>query len=236
MDIDQYSTEHPNRDVQEKILDDELLTLFRNKPLNILEIGCGDGGLALAVLKKFNFVKSYYAYDISQIRLDRLNNTGESYVQSGQLITISNLSEINFENFPGFDLIVSEQVIEHVVDELAFLKDIYGVSNGKSIVYLSTVFITLPGYYFYKNDAGERVLDPTHIREYRDKELLEKIRGLGFMVIAESRNKIYYPLSSFLSKILIKFLKFNYRTSSKWWIRLPGYYNWRIILKKHDKV
>lgn len=235
MDIDEYAMRHLNRDVDEKILDSQLEVLFENNPKFVLEIGCGDGALALAVLERFRFVEKYYACDISAKRLERLRDFAVERGLLDRLILLQDIEELPKTEKIPFDLIVSEQVIEHVDDEDRFLEAIASISADKSIVYISTIFINVPGYYFYKNETGQRVLDPTHVREYRDRQLLDKCRKAGLSVLSEDYEKVYYPLSSLVKKIITRFgIKLD--LGSRWWLRLPGYFNWRLVLIRSNDI
>ncbi len=234
MDIEAYAENNKNRIYTEKVLDEELSLLMDNRVQTVVEFGCGDGGLASRVLSDYSYIRSYIAHDISTTRLNRVREICLEHVESGKLILEGDVSAIA-NQVPSPDLIVSEQVIEHVLDERSFLENILNICSDNTLVYISTVFITGPSYYYYKNSDGLRVLDPTHVREYRDEELIDLMKSVGFDVISEKKVKIYYPISSFINRITQKF-GLRLFSKSAFWMRLPFYYNWRIIARRCSKV
>lgn len=235
MELEIYAEKHTNRNYQEKVIDEEIVTIFRNNIKTVVEIGCGDGALAYTALKDFPSINQYFAFDPSDIRVERLRNLCSGEIERQRLTPSSDLDVISKEIKGLPDVLISEQVIEHVEDEKSFLKSILELSGPHTIIYISTVFICGPSYYYYKNDKGVRVLDPTHIREYHDDELLDKIRSLGFEIVVERKLPMKYPLSSFINKLCRK-AGFQVFKSNCIWVRLPFYFHWRIIIRKTSKV
>jgi 2-polyprenyl-3-methyl-5-hydroxy-6-metoxy-1,4-benzoquinol methylase len=231
MEIENYAKKHRNRTYVEKIIDEEIITLLENGANTVVEIGCGDGALAYTMLRDFECVSDFYAYDISDLRLTRLSEICSDHLNSQRLRFYSDFDELKSAMTTSADLVVSEQVIEHVDGEEEFLRNIHRLCDDNTIVYLSTVFINGPAYYYYKNKAGKRVLDPTHVREYSNQDLIKKIRHSGFDLIYEKKRKMFYPLSSFINKCSRTFGFEIFRTS-RFWIRLPFYYHWRLSFKK----
>ena len=71
------------------------------------------------------------------------------------------------------DLIISNQIIEHVSNDELMIKEMARVLNREGLIYLSTVFKKWYGWYFYRNRNYHWVIDPTHEREYaNDSPLL----------------------------------------------------------------
>ncbi|MEJ5262645.1 MAG: class I SAM-dependent methyltransferase, partial [Ignavibacterium sp.] len=94
----------------------------------ILDIGSGEGGTS-SILSKTNFVISV---DLSLIRLFRQR----------QNYKIKNLINCNALNLPFkknfFDVIILQDVIEHLSNRENFLREIKKVLNRDGIIYLST--------------------------------------------------------------------------------------------------
>lgn len=233
MEIENYAEGYKNRTYLEKIVDDEIVTLLNNGFSRIVEIGCGDGALAFATLRDFKSISRFHAFDISETRIKRISSICSQYLASGKLKVFTDFNKLKSDIKGSVDLVVSEQVIEHVEGEDDFLRNILSLCGEHTIVYISTVFINGPRYYYYKNHLGQRVLDPTHVREYSNNNLIEKIREIGFDVIAERKEKVFYPLSSFINKVTKK-LGFELFSSSCIWVRLPFYYHWRLTLKRRS--
>lgn len=119
---------------------------------NVLEVGCGEGrGLATIA----SYCKNYTALDKNAALLQSLS------------LVYPNFSFINtnvppFENIAdnSFDTIVCFQVIEHIEDDIFFVKEISRVlkPGGKAIISTPNIHLTLSR-------------NPWHTREYTPKEL-----------------------------------------------------------------
>ena len=96
--------------------------------LNILDLGSGEGGTSW-ILSDKNFVVSL---DISLDRLKRQKDKSGSY----ELI-LCDAALLPFkENF--FDLIILQDVIEHVTSPVKLIENIYKILKPGGVVYLST--------------------------------------------------------------------------------------------------
>lgn len=128
----------------------------------ILEVGCGDGygTLFLADCERDFEIK---AIDINEEIIERINKN-------------SSREECRFSPYDGahipyedsaFDAVISFQVIEHVPNESAFLKELCRVlaPGGK-------VFISTPNR-SYRLKPGQTPWNRHHIREYLPKELAD---------------------------------------------------------------
>lgn len=235
MELEVYAERHGNRNFEEKVIDEEIVTVLQNNIKTVVEVGCGDGALAFTALRDFSCIKKYFAFDPSKTRINRLKGLCSADIKNQRIVSSSDLKALS-KKIKGLpDMVISEQVIEHVEDEESFLKNIFDVSGRQTIIYISTVFINGPAYYYYKNERGLRVLDPTHVREYRDDELLNKIRATGFDVVAERKLPMKYPLSSLINK-LCRIVGFQIFKSNCIWVRLPFYFHWRLIIRKKNGV
>ena len=83
----------------------------------------------------------------------------------------------------SFDLVVSTQVIEHVPDDQAFVREIKRVLTSGGLCVVSSVIKMHFGWYFYRNKQGERVLDPTHVREYSSAQEFTVSRTVSDLVV-----------------------------------------------------
>ena len=87
----------------------------------------------------------------------------------------------------SLDFIVSNQVIEYIYNHEKVISEAFRILQKKGIFYISTVFKKWYGWYFYRSN-GRWVLDPTHVREYKDtNDLMLIINNIGFKVIKEKR-------------------------------------------------
>ncbi len=215
----------------------ELLdSLFKNNINfeNIADLGCGDGAILFALSKKgyLQNIKTIFALDISAERIDAVRKIDEKI--TCQVADVSNLNIIQ-DNF--LDLVISNQVIEHIPDEDRFVKEMSRVLRPHGLLYLSTVFKKWYGWYFYRNSQDAWVLDPAHLREYTQEEnLLDIIKKYNFSVIKNRKHLQWFPVTDFfckrlgLSRRIYQNKIIRYLRMFK--IPIPGYYNWEMLLVK----
>ena len=119
---------------------------------DILEPGCGEGrGIELLAHKS----KSYMALDKIQSVIDKLKPRFPNVeFRSTFFPPFTELKD------NSFDVVISFQVIEHLKDDLGFLKEIHRVlrPGGKAIITTPNIKMTL-------------TRNPWHVREYTNQEL-----------------------------------------------------------------
>ena len=120
---------------------------------DILEVGCGEGRGVELLAPKAN---SYTGIDKIPAVINRLKSEYSQY--DFRQMVIPPFQDLGDDSF---DVVVSFQVIEHLDQDLEFLKEIYRVlkPGGKAL-------ITTPNI---KNSISR---NPWHIREYTANELL----------------------------------------------------------------
>ncbi len=95
--------------------------------LSVLDLGSGEGGTS-AVLSQNNFVTSF---DLSLLRLKRQSNKGKFEKING--------NALNIPFKPNqFDLIILQDVIEHLTDVNIFVENLRILLKQNGIIYLST--------------------------------------------------------------------------------------------------
>lgn len=99
--------------------------LDQNKPLKVLEIGCGEAGVLKAFLERGDRCTGI---ELGQNRIDVGKERLSDYIANGQLDFIcENIYNIDPGTLPSrFDLIILKDVIEHIPDQgkfIPFLKD-----------------------------------------------------------------------------------------------------------------
>ena len=144
------------------------------------------------------------------------------------------------------DFNFSTMVIEHV-DDKNFAEEVYRTLKPGGYFFVTSVIKTKNAWYFYKNDSGETVLEPSHLKEYKSiRELEDVLKPLGFTIIKSSSPRICFPLVDPFFKLLIKFSgikKFVRKKNLLEWkpieflrlstqIPVPGYYAVEILAKK----
>ena len=138
------------------------------------------------------------------------------------------------------DFIFSTMVIEHV-DDKNFAEEVYRTLKPGGYFFVTSVIKAKNAWYFYKNTAGETVLDPSHLKEYKSIQEFEKVfNSIGFAIIKSSASRIRYPALDPLLKWLVKFTGMQnllewkivefLRLSTQ--IPIPGYFAGEVLAKK----
>ena len=205
--------------------------LKANSWATLIDVGCGDGSLLHALVQRGHLSnKSVYALDVAPERLKIVREINEDLN-----CVIGSACDMPLAD-KSIDIFVSNQVIEHVPDDEAMVREIRRILADDGTVYLSTVFKKPYGWYFYRN-GGRWVLDPTHLREYsRDNQLLDFFQKYDFTILANKKTMDGRPVIDSIIRRLgggrqvygNRFLKFlrNFK------VPIPGYYNWEIVCKK----
>ena len=146
------------------------ICLDRETVKTVLDVGAGDGVFAHAINAHYKG-KTYYGIEKSESRFKNHGYAG----------CCGEFPEVTSELKP-YDLVICHHVIEHIEDEAAVLKELKRLT--KKYLYIATPYRSRIHMGYYRNAKGERVLDPTHLREYTTKEIVRKIaRGMsGFTV------------------------------------------------------
>ena len=100
------------------------------------------------------------------------------------------------------DVVVTRHVLEHIEDHVGAAAEMTRVLRPGGYLYLDAP-LRLPGaWYPYKNAAGTRVLDPTHVREYRSiDELASVVRsGGGLRLVDYEVQRISYALAELVAR------------------------------------
>jgi len=121
---------------------------------DLLEIGCGEGrGVELML----NQVKTYHAVDKNEDIIQKLqqNHPDGQFTQ----MVIPPLQNVESNRY---DFVISFQVIEHLKDDLLFLKEIYRVLKPGGLAIIST-----------PNIRHSLTRNPWHEREYTAQQLTE---------------------------------------------------------------
>lgn len=162
---------------------------------DLLEIGCGQGRGAPILLP---YAKKYVALDKHQSAVDSLKKKYPE-IDFRQAI-IPPLSGIDNDSF---DTVVSFQVIEHIRDDKAFLKEIHRVMKPGA-----KALITTP------NIKKSLTRNPWHIREYTARELEEltrevfsKVTPLG--ITGNEKALAYYEMNKKSVQKITRFDIFN---------------------------
>ena len=238
MDIEKYSSEHPHY-WSKQFSGPEIEFLFANNSFNkLIDVGCGDGVLLYALKEKgyLASIKEKWATDLSIKRLMGIKKTFKG-IKTKQ----DDAQELSKMPKNYFDTVLTTQVIEHVKDDGAMLKAMKKICKIGGIIFIETVFKKKYAWYFNKNQYGERVLDPTHEREYTsENELFDKVKLSGLKIVYERKRQLRFPIVDFfIRRFKIRDPNFFiahpfFGAIRKITIPVIGYYSWFIVLIKSD--
>ncbi len=201
----------------------------------IADLGCGDGAILYALNKKrlLEHFDKVYAVDLSAERIEKVKRIDDRIST-----LISDVCDLHQIQSNEIDLIISNQIIEHVLDCELMIKEMSRILNNNGAVYLTTVFKKWYGWYFYKDKKGKWVIDPTHEREYTDdSQLLDLLKEHKLEIVENRKTLHWFALTDFILKrigftrdIYEKSLFFRLLRRIK--IPILGYYNWEIVCRK----
>ena len=156
----------------------EMLEFLPVKYKTVLEIGCAEGGFKDLLGNDCEYWGVEYDGNAASIAKGKLHK-----VFVGQY---SDIEEQLANNY--FDLVICNDVIEHMYDERAFLHSIKTKMNSQG-----TIIISLPNVRYIKNiyellvkkdwryrDAG--ILDRTHLRFFTQKSIEHTMQDAGFYI------------------------------------------------------
>ncbi len=175
---------------------------------DLLEVGCGQGR-GIPIL--YPNAQKYIALERHQEIVDDLKKKYPNV----------DIRQAVVPPFPGipdnsFDTIISFQVIEHIKDDVAFLKEIYRTlkPGGKAIITTPNIKLSL-------------TRNPWHIREYTADQLYQLTSGIFSKVIAKGihgndRAMLYYEMNKQSVRKFTRFdiLDLQHRLPN-WALRIP---------------
>jgi 2-polyprenyl-3-methyl-5-hydroxy-6-metoxy-1,4-benzoquinol methylase len=205
--------------------------LVRSEWKSFADVGCGDGALLWALDRRGLFRdKEVHGIDLSRTRVELAQQINPAFhCQVGSATELACLAD------SSIDFLVSTQVIEHVPDDNDMVRAMARVLRPGGTVFLSTVHKKWYGWYFYRCN-GRWVLDPTHLREYKDdRQLLSFFEAAGFQVVENRKEQFFFPLVDFFLRRLgvsrNASLKRFTAVLRKLKVPIIGYYNWELILR-----
>jgi 2-polyprenyl-3-methyl-5-hydroxy-6-metoxy-1,4-benzoquinol methylase len=119
---------------------------------DVLEVGCGEGrGIPILI----NHAKSFTAID----KLEEVMRDLQAKYVSGKFLSM-NIPPFRELKDNSYDSVVSFQVIEHIEDDVLYLKEIYRVLKPGGVALITT-----------PNRSMSLSRNPWHIREYLPEQL-----------------------------------------------------------------
>lgn len=181
----------------------KFLKILDNNPYKLVDLGCGGGTLLhnIRKIRKINMNINLYGVDSSEV----ICKDTQMWLNDVTILC-KDVLKTNFER-ESFDIVTSTQVIEHL-DDILFLKEVNRILKSNGIFLCATVLKSKNARYFYKNKAGESVLEPTHLKEYTSIQSFEELlKKNSFSIIYADKTALKYPLIDPFFKILYQIFK-----------------------------
>ena len=195
----------------------------------VLDVGCGEGRHIFGILNEFEDV---YCYGLDQDipSLDKCKEGLEFFKEldsNGTIFQAGSVYQLPFEeNF--FDLIICSEVLEHLDDYHAAIKEIHRVlkPGGK---FLPSVPSYWPEKICWLLSKDYQNMPGGHVRIFKKHQLIDEVRNHGFKYNNSERfhgfHSAYWWLrclfwknqdANFLVKIYKKFLEFQILQNPAW--------------------
>jgi 2-polyprenyl-3-methyl-5-hydroxy-6-metoxy-1,4-benzoquinol methylase len=201
------------------------------KAARVLDVGCGHGAALLHFAKVSH--ATLFGIDCSSVAVQRAR---ELLPQAG--LTVGDVE--SWLGHDNIDVVYTSAVLEHVKDDDMLLHRMWRALRPGGYLCLCTVYKKAWAWYFYRNDAGQSVLEPSHVREYTS---LEELRAIvetnGFIVERMATSLFWYPIIDPLLTHIPGISRFSKFINGRFIqmlrkIRVPilGYYNVQVLCKK----
>jgi SAM-dependent methyltransferase len=206
VDLDEHLrriSESRDTDFRASSLND-LITEFV-RPAQVLDIGCGTGGLSIRLARRGFSVTSQ---DPSSRMIDRCREVFSSQGLDTSRIRLGGIQEVTEEDF--FDSVVALDVIEHIEDDLGALEKMTRALKPGGILVLSVPALS----FLY----GQKDRDVGHYRRYDKKVLLTLLGQAGIdQVRTRYWNLVGIPPVFVMSRLLKTRVpeSFRYRQGSE---------------------
>jgi len=172
-----------------------LAVLDRNPSAKVVDLGCGDGNFSVRVKEKIS-CNEMWGVDVDSLR--KAEKIGISVIRAD----LNNVLPFEAESF---DVVLSNQVIEHLFYPVKFIKEIYGILKSGGYAVISTenlaswdnILSLFLGYTPFSmqfdngfkignplspHEKNKVVTYPPHSRIFTWKGLIELARFVGFKV------------------------------------------------------
>jgi len=206
--FERYSHEniHPYSTSTSKLIEEMIKEYLRwARSFSLCDLGCGDGAVIFALHSQglLEAAEKIVGVDLSSERIEHLNQLKKAGVK--RLIGIvSDACSVKQFTDESFDLIICSQVVEHIHNQKALVKEIYRLLKPNGKAYVSSVIRKWPGIWIYRNN-GRWVLDPTHVHEYSSKEeFVSLLKENGLIPIQVKVTVCAFPIWDMLIRLLIK--------------------------------
>ena len=149
-----------------------LIAKIDSEKTKILDAGCGSGVYSYYVAKRFKNVE-VLAGDIQQTHIDNFSYFIAKTKLKNISVELTDLTKMSFEN--EFDMAISVDVMEHIIDDTKVFLNIHRALKDKGILLLHTPHVS------GNSKAHEGAFNDDHVREgYSAGEITDKLKSVGF--------------------------------------------------------
>jgi len=175
------------------------------KPLNILDVGCADGSRTLRMAKYFMIPTTRtYGLDINKTYIDQCRNL--FHVEMVDL----EIDRIPYED-EKFDLVVCNQVLEHLKNYNKVLEEIIRVTKPGGYIMIGIPNLAHLINRFYLLFGTQPMcldINSSHVRGFTHKSFKQKLTSLpGIYYIDSAGSELIYPLPLPIARPLSKTFK-----------------------------
>jgi 2-polyprenyl-3-methyl-5-hydroxy-6-metoxy-1,4-benzoquinol methylase len=192
VDIERYARDHPN--FVGAPLPEMVARVAR--PGVIADVGCGDGATISALHAAGLLGATTFAIDLSETRVRNAERVAPGVTGTVADAATTGLPDGSVEG------VVCTQVIEHVPDDRAVAREIARILRPGGWWYISSVVKRDRAWWLYTVD-GERRLDPTHVREYRNAdEFAAALRVPGLQIDELGEKRFWFPIAELAARLV----------------------------------
>ena len=184
-----------------------------------LEVGIGKGEYLYLYRKEINLI------------LGDINIKEELRGKIGNKMRIC---QLNLEKLPfltrSLNIIILQKIIAHINNTKKARDEVHRTLKDNGILILSTVIQGPLGIGLHKNERGKRVLEKSHINEFKSIESLIDLFSPKFKVELTKKKFITFPIKKYSSKRFVEKFVFVF---DKLILPVPFYYyDVLVILRK----
>lgn len=150
----------------------------------LLDLGC-HGGYLTARLKLYTGASAVTAYDLSPSAIEHARRT-----HPGIRFEVADLHLGIPEPDRRFDLVSAFDVLEHLLDPAAFVREVRRVlkPGGRFIIAIPREHLLFKAVWWWWTKLGRgRVWHETHLHEFTPVSLVDLVERAGFRTVAERR-------------------------------------------------
>jgi len=168
-------------------------------PGNLMDVGCGDGSRTIRIAKYF---------DIDMSKVHGIDNE-LNYIEECQNSFNAQKVDLEYENIPHsddtFDLVICNQVLEHLKDFSRVIDELIRVTNKEGYLLIGTpnlAHLINRIYLLFGVQPMCIDIDSSHVRGLTHRSLVKMFKSFENIKLIDFEGALMYPLPFFLGKAL----------------------------------